>query len=283
MSAETPKFLPWYSRLHKDSIYYIIRYMTTPNSEQRLSFLDPYTAYKSQPPVLSERHTWTVYNSSFKDYSEHAILPDYPDGLKGIVESQIGFNEDNVGIDIGGGINGVALQDLLELGVLSKALMTDFMDERSEKTKQVSELDHLAGHLLDADTWQAMIDWQEVNAPDGLALIMHRPVGGLQRLTPDVYEGATLCMFDMLQPGGLLFTQIPRRIRHSPEGPQILNTLRHRPDVGQVIISAKRKGTIVSDELDQYAVIIKSPVEEAIRLQKQSKFAKNLGGCAIQS
>jgi hypothetical protein len=50
-----------------------------------------------------------------------------------------------------------------------------------------------------------------------------------------------------------------------------------------VIISAKRKGTIVSDELDQYAVIIKSPVEEAIRLQKQSKFAKNLGGCAIQS
>jgi hypothetical protein len=257
--------------------------MSTSRGEQRLSFLDPYTAYRSQPPVLSERDSWSFFDSSFKDYCKRAILPEYPEGLKGIIEAQVGFSADNVGIDIGGGLNGVALQDLLELGVLSKALMTDFMDERSERTKQVSKLDHLAGNLLDADTWQAMIDWQEVNAPNGLALIMHRPVGGLQRLTPSVYEGATLCMFDMLQPGGLLFTQIPRRIRHSPEGPQILNTLRHRPDVGQVIISTKRTDTLISDESDQYAVIIKSPVEESVRLQKQTKSTKKLGGYAIQS
>jgi hypothetical protein len=122
---------------------------------------------------------------------------------------EIGTDSDNVGIDIAGGTNGRALQQLLEHGILGKALVTNYTDTRTDETKDVEGLDHRGGDLFDRTTWEEIDGWIDENAPDGLSLVMHRPAGTLQDLPAPFYAGAFRFLLERTRPGGLHFLQIP--------------------------------------------------------------------------
>jgi hypothetical protein len=153
---------------------------------------------------------WDVDDSSLEEYSVLAGLPEnFENGLGGLILRSIGRGNGNVGIDIAGGTNGKALQELLSLGILDKALVTNYADARSDETKAIEELDHQDGDIYDMETWLGIAKWIEDNAPDGLALVMHRPVGTLQDLPKEFYEGAFDFLFKRTRSGGVHFLQIP--------------------------------------------------------------------------
>jgi hypothetical protein len=153
---------------------------------------------------------WTVNNSSFDNYAERFGY-DRAD-FRRILEETIGKDTNNVGIDIAGGANGKALQQLLEEGFLGRALLTNYQDKRWDMTKELPSLDHIDGDLLERQTWQRIIEWQRESAPEGFALVLHRPVGALQNLRPGFYRGAIQLLLDITKPNGVIFAQIPKII-----------------------------------------------------------------------
>ncbi|HEX5455961.1 MAG TPA: hypothetical protein VFW77_01205 [Candidatus Saccharimonadales bacterium] len=153
---------------------------------------------------------WHVDDSSLEEYSVLAGLPeDFSTGLGGMILRSIGNGSGNVGIDIAGGTNGAALQQLLKPGTLEKALVTNYTDARSDETKAVVGLDHIEGDLCDRATWEEIDGWIDENAPGGLSLVMHRPAGTLQDLPAPFYAGAFRFLLERTRPGGLHFLQIP--------------------------------------------------------------------------
>lgn len=184
---------------------------------------------------------WGVNSSSFEDYATDAQFPDYyPGGLEGIIEEALGADSANVGMDIAGGSQARALRDLIDGGVLVKALVTNLEDLRTPETKADRRIDHIAGDLALRETWDTIIQWQAANAPDGLSLIMHKPFAGLQDFAPNVYERAAHTLVDMLRPGGIFFTQVPKSLHAQPKA--LLATYRRlleRPDVRGIIPSTR--------------------------------------------
>jgi len=177
---------------------------------ERLAFLDGVAEEKTLHTVASmEARGWGTNNSDFEAYCVDLALPDYPQGFAGIVEEAIGKNPNNVGMDLAGGSDGIALQDLLRDGILGTAIVTNYEDRRTSETKQNKRLLHIAGDLVKRSTWEDIIYSQKKHAPDGLALVMHRPVGGLQNLRPAIYRNAAHLLLDMTRSGGVLFLQIP--------------------------------------------------------------------------
>lgn len=90
---------------------------------------------------------------------------------------------------------------------------------------------------------------------------MHRPIGGLQELRPKVYRGAAHFLLDLIRPGGLMFTQVPRRlVEVADEHRQTCESIRNRPDVLEVMTTSQRPHTTFGDidENDLYAVILKA-------------------------
>ena len=104
------------------------------------------------------------------------------------------------------------MHDLLDSGVLARAVVTNLGDRSSSQASDNSRLDYIAGSLLLREPWDKMRSWQQANAPDGLGLILHRPFGGLQNLDAVMYRRAANRVLSMLRPGGVLFAQVPRRI-----------------------------------------------------------------------
>jgi hypothetical protein len=204
-----------------------------------------------------EEGKWSTTDSSIDDYSARANFLGRSDGLVEIIRRQLGDADDNVGLDIAAGANGRALRDLLDSGILRKALITNFADKRSDEVKHNDRLYHITGNLVLPQTWHEILDWQETFAPDGLSLIMHRPVGALQDLPNATYRGALHLLLDRTRLGGLLFTQIPRPlVRDTAALLNIRDTLRARSDVGRVIV----RSTIRKDKphrTDTHVVIIK--------------------------
>jgi hypothetical protein len=153
---------------------------------------------------------WHVDDSSLEEYSVLAGLPeDFQAGLGGMILREIGTEPGNVGIDIAGGTNGRALQQLLEHGILERALVTNYTDARTDETKVVEGLYHRDGDLCDRATWEEIDGWIDENAPDGLSLVMHRPAGTLQDLPAPFYAGAFRFLLERTRPGGVHFLQIP--------------------------------------------------------------------------
>lgn len=205
---------------------------------------------------------WLVNSSTFADYSRRANLLGRVSGLFDIINEQIGHSQDNVGIDIAAGSTPQALRDLLDCDLLSSALSTNFEDRRPRWIKRDARLDHIAGDLITPATWSRIAQWKDHNAPEGFALAMHRPVGGLQSLDARVYFGAAHMVLDMVRPNGLMFTQIPRGVSSSIL-PHLCASIRARSDVANVITSPPHRIVTPSlyyeniDEYDKYAVIIK--------------------------
>jgi hypothetical protein len=190
---------------------------------------------------------WISNDSSFKDYCSYSLLP--PGLLEKILKQQLGQQSYNVGVDLAGGENGQALQDLLADGALNKALLTTYIDRRSNHTKEIAEIDHIAGDLVSPKTWRKIIDWKRAQAPDGIALIMHRPLGALQDLKPSTYVGGTYLLLDMLRSGGVLFSEIPGAL-YGPAMQTMCKALEARTDINELVLG--------EDKLFTSAVIIKS-------------------------
>lgn len=225
--------------------------------EYDLSFVD------NIPPVdphsqlgIEGDGAWRVNNSTFQEYAADVQLsPYYPEGLEGIVEEALAAHDTNVGLDIAGGSQAQALRDLVDRGILTKGLVTNLEDLRTPETKADTRIDHIAGDLALRRTWDGIVTWQTTNAPEGLALVMHRPFGAMQDFPPAAYDGAAHTLLDMIRPGGVLFTQVPKRLfAWPPDALAIYRGLLERPDVDDIILSTRSS----FDEGGQaYAVIIK--------------------------
>lgn len=200
--------------------------------------------------------SWPVNNSTFRDYVGDVRLPDhYPDGLEDIIEEALLAGDHNVGLDIAGGSQAVALRDLIDRGLLDKGLVTNLEDLRSPDTKADTRIDHIAGDLALRQTWDGIIQWKTSNAPDGLALILYRPYGGLQGFPAHVYDRAAHTLLDMVRPGGMFFAQVPESL-HSPKD-RLLAAYRglvKRPDVREIIPSTQP----VEEGEPTYSLIIKN-------------------------
>ena len=241
------------------AVYVNIIYMSAALNGPDFSFLDgARDADDNDLSLVSGSDAWYVNNSTFFDYARRASIFNQPDGLAKLVVRQIGTAEDNAGLDLAAGTTARAIRDLLDSGVLRHALATNYSDHRPENVVADDRLDHIAGNLTVPDTWEKIIDWTKVKAPDGLALVMHRPLAGLQSLPTKTYAGAANLMLDMIRPGGLMFTQIPRTLVAKPSELSVLcQDIRERPDIDRVHITPPRTKVTNNDERDLYAVVIK--------------------------
>ena len=222
---------------------------------ERLDFL------KSEEPASdrrTRRETWPVNNSGLDNYFA-VDLPGHPEGVLGIIEEQLGMAEGNAGIDIAGGSNGVALRKLLSMGILEKALVTNYRDKRNLAARLTPGLKHARGDIVRPRTWERIINWQERVAPEGLALVMHRPDGSMQDFSPDFYEGAAHLLLDMIRPEGIMFTQMPfsLRNRYASSLEPICQGIEDRPDVRLVIASKVPKGPQDVRRRENCVVIVK--------------------------
>ncbi len=175
-------------------------------------FLAGANQYAASADMSHPDGVWNVDNSGIADYSEKANFFGKPEGLLQIIGECTG-RRDDVGLDVAGGTNGVAIGELVMAGFLREGAVTNFTslpsaEVRAERAR--AGVTHLAGSLLDVHTWRTMQAWQEKVAPQGLAVIMHRPYGALQTLSPEFYMGAVHWALNRLRPGGVLFTQIPQ-------------------------------------------------------------------------
>lgn len=210
---------------------------------------------------------WRVNSSSFNDYSRRADIHGHPDGLTDIVFSQVGLDPNNVGLDIAAGSSARALRDLLDRGVLGRALATNYQNRRPSKVANDPRLDHITGDITKPSVLEGVASWTHANAPEGLALVMHRPIGALQDLPPRTYKGAAHFLLDLVRPEGIMFTQVPRSLRkRGALGAMrsICASIIERPDVAKVMATPPRnrpKNDVLRNDLDEndvYAVIIKS-------------------------
>jgi len=200
----------------------------------RLAFLQ---GLEGDPDTRAPTEGWRVNNSSLEDYFGPVKLDGHPEGVLGIIQRQIGDTEGNAGIDIAGGTNGVALQELLKMGLLENALVTNYRNRPNWRARKAG-IDYVRGNILLPKTWQKIIDWQEEQAPEGLALVMHRPDGGMQSLSTDFYEGVVHLLLDVVGPKGVMFTQVPQILRHRrpEELAAICEGVKTRPDVEEILV-----------------------------------------------
>lgn len=206
---------------------------------------------------------WRVNNSTIGDYSRRALIDGRVSGLTDIILDRLGVSEANVGLDVAAGSSAQALRDLLDSGVLDKALATNYQDRRPRKIRRDPRLDHIKGDLTRQSTWERIVGWQAEFAPEGFDLVMHRPVGGLQDLDPRTYQGAAHALMDMTRPGGMLFTQVPRRmINLSGLLQELCDDLHERPDFEGMLTSGPHPKHAPPNESHRYVVIFKrQPVQ----------------------
>jgi hypothetical protein len=212
---------------------------------------------------------WDVDNSTIQDYGERADYSRYhPLGLYGIIADCVGQDDQNVGLDVAGGSSGQALRELVAAGIIGRGLFTHFRQHDGSRSID-SSLTCINGDLRDEKTWLDMFNWKRAFAPGGFAITMHRPVGGVQNLPPRVYQGAVHLLLDMTRPGGLLFTQIPRRLYGQEEHAQgtvkdyrvtkelsaVCQGLRQRLGHDAVLLS-RRSANQHFDYSDQFALIL---------------------------
>lgn len=235
--------------------------MTEQAQAPDLSFLDG--AYQDYPNwyymLVNGDHRWRVNNSTMQDYSRRAYIGGTVHGLEDIIVDRVGHSEDNVGLDLAAGSRAQALRDLLDSGVLGRALATNYQNRMPRRMRKRDDLDHIKGNLVKQETWRKIIDWQKRHAPEGFDLVMHRPVGGLQDLGPRTYHAAAHILLGTVKPGGMMFTQVPRRLVNLESSlDRLCRDIRGREDVEGVITTGERPSKRLSnDESDLYAVILK--------------------------
>lgn len=164
---------------------------------------------------------WEINDSGVEDYAKDVNFPEFGgfNAMPRILDEFIDAEADNIAIDIAGGANGVALQQLISAGLIAKGLVTNLEDTRNLRARASSQLSHIAGDLCEFPTWAKIVNWARINAPEGVDLILSRPRGALQHLPIGTYGGATVAFLEMLKPGGILYAQIPWSLSESaPNG-----------------------------------------------------------------
>ncbi len=227
-----------------------------------IRFLDGATNGSSEheQSYLADRgdRTWRVNDSPLADYSRRAHIFGRPSGLIDLISERISPSDENVGLDVAAGSSARALRDLLESGVLGLALATNYENLMSTDLSDDSRLDQINGDLTLEWTWHRIRQWKDRHASQGFAIVMHRPIGGLQELSAHTYRGAAHLLLDMVQPEGIMFTQVPRRlVRDQRALSRVCSGVRARSDVAEVITSARKAQQIDNDQNDLYAVILK--------------------------
>ncbi len=212
---------------------------------------------------------WSVNNSTIKDYEHRAPFNDGQTGLIEIIQRQIGRRRNNVGLDIAGGSDGVALRGLIARRILNRGAVTNY--ENRVRTHD-HRVEFIAGDILLRRTWIDIFEWQKRQAPRGLALVMHRPVGALQALSPIVYKHGAHLLLDLIRPGGVLFTQIPRAVNPQKFDldfrwkrdrlQEMSESIADRGDIETVLQSdpkvyGKNVTSRREDDLDDYVIMIK--------------------------
>lgn len=229
---------------------------TSPEKARDLSFLNAAIPAEQYVTLTTCGDTyWSTNDSSIEEYSK-ARFPGYSGGLLEVLDIHIGRDADsNVGMDVAGGSQGRALRDLFRLGFLGSGLVTNYWDMREEETCADTSLSHVAGDLATAAVWRKILEWQQQQAPDGLAVVMHRPYGALQDQPPSVYEGAAHLLLDMIRSGGVFFTQVPRPLGKNAEaGRAVYRSIYSRPDVAKIL----RADALTDHGVSlSYAVVIK--------------------------
>ncbi len=196
---------------------------------------------------------WTVNDSGLSSYFFNVQFPGYSRGPSAVTE-RIGKHSTNIAMDLAGGSNGAALQDLISIGAIGRGLLTNFEDRRCPATRDNPLLDHIAGNLTHQDTWERIIEWANTNTRGGFDLILHRPVGGLQYLPTKFYSGCAQLLVDLLKPGGVMFCQVPYILADVHENPEITaigKELRDNPKVEKVVRAISGGG------YDQFALVFR--------------------------
>jgi hypothetical protein len=153
--------------------------------------------------------TWQANDASFSDYCTMASMTGLPD-VSRLVRQRLGSFTTNVGLDIAGGTNGVAIQELIADGAIDTGIVTNLLDKRGDEARNVDGLLHIEGDILKEETWHKLfVTLSEASEGAGPSLIMHRPCAALQYLSPHFYEGSFNLLFDWLRPGGVMFAQVP--------------------------------------------------------------------------
>jgi hypothetical protein len=204
----------------------------------------------SSPP---SRELWSVDDSSFNSYVD---LVRFQRGFaKDLILERIDNDSTNVVLDIAGGSNGVAVRNLIDSELFGEGIFTNYVDNRSEETRQ-SNVGFVAGDLRTSETWEALLSWQQYHAPDGFALVLHRPAGGLQDLCDDDYIKYTRTIMSMIKPGGLFYSQVPSHPLR-PRSESSLQTIREgiRSIEGVVGIEVSDSAATLSDY--QFCIISK--------------------------
>lgn len=175
---------------------------------------------------------WTNNNSTFANYCESSGIPE----AEKIIKNQIGHFAIKTALDIAGGSDGVALQNLLDDATITEGLVTNYYDSRGSQAKKTEALTHISGDILQPPTWREIKDWQTTHSPEGFSLILHRPYGALQDLPAAFYEGATHTLIDMLRPEGVLLVQIPSTLQKWFGGniDSVCSSLRQRDDIESI-------------------------------------------------
>lgn len=204
-----------------------------------LDFLACASLTYEDPALLryAKRNGWAAEND-IHDYGQARFSNAYPtSSLVEIIAQEKKPGRPNVGMDILGGKRGLALCDLLTRNVLDAAVIVDLAAQPDEAPEHPG-LRHVAGDIMRRETWLDMRKAQQELAPEGLALIMHRPLGALQQQLPAFYEGAAHALLDMLRPGGILFAQQPDRLFFGREHiGSLRRSLNARGDVGRITLS----------------------------------------------
>ncbi len=147
--------------------------------------------------------------------------------------------EPGVALDVAGGKNGRAARDLLNLGVVTRALVTNYEDLREPEVKAIDRLDHSTGDLRRPPAWQRMEAWRKENAPDGFSVTMHMPRGGLQNLSDQYYVGAARQLIEWAAPSGLLLLQVPlsmsEQARETVASDQRIEPVHYEPAFDKVL------------------------------------------------
>ncbi len=153
------------------------------------------------------------------------------------LQSRLHTLPDVVALDIAGGSNGVALEELVTAGVVDRGLFTNYQNRWEQPLG--TTLEQVTGNLALQATWDSIFDWQQRNAPEGFSLILHRPHGALQRMPYSFYERAVHALLDMTSPGGVALLQIPLAIRSGSSTAvknQMCEKINERADVESVAL-----------------------------------------------
>lgn len=186
-------------------------------------------------PLLADDE-WGVNDSTFLRYAERVACASggYPEDVIDGLKQRFGTGGDHSVLDVAGGSNGRAVQDLLELGVMRNGLVTNFQDFRSSATRSVVELGHVSGNLSDVTTWKSIRAWRDRHAPDGFSLTTFFPVAALHEFSTRFYLNRLGELLDMAMPGGLLLLTVPEPVQNLMSEESYMCTLDQKPAVAKV-------------------------------------------------